>query len=105
MLHDEAKTNRSTPRARDLGETHRRLVVDRERESRIEVPDRVVRERREVHDGDDAVEMPRLDVADVRAHVDRGWRDAEIAAVVEHRVGPMTSYPSSSSTALATAPT
>ena len=39
-----------------------------------------------MHDGDDAVEMPRLDVADVRAHVDRGWGDAEIAAVVEHRV-------------------
>ena len=72
MLQDDAKTNRCTPAsARELAQTHGRVVVDRKRQRLVELADRVVRERGEVDDRVEAVQVLLPDVADVNADVRR----------------------------------
>ena len=66
MLQEEAKTNRSTPRrASELCQAHGRLVIDGVRQRLVELADRIVRQRGEMDDSVESIEVPLLHVAHV----------------------------------------
>ncbi len=69
-----------------LGEPGGRLVVDGVRQSLVELPDRVVREGREVDNGIEAVNVLFPHVTDVQPNLRRWRRDSEVAALVQRRV-------------------
>ena len=88
MLHEDANTKRSIPAARASSASRtpaRWLIVVRQR--LVEIAERVVRERREMDDGIDSLEVGRLDVANVATDLRRGRcrQRLEVAAVVERR--------------------
>ena len=89
MLHDDAKTNRSTPAVRaSSGEPDAGLVVDRVGELLVELAERVVRQRGQVHDRVDPVEVAPLHVADIAGDsgAGGGGQRSEVAPVVEDGV-------------------
>ena len=109
MLQEDAKTKRSTPAVfAQLRETDAGLVVDRVREALVELAERVVRERREMDDGVDALDVGRLHVADVAAGAQAeaargsGVRSQPSYSAVS---SPTTSWPAASRTPRATEPT